>query len=89
MRQHPPESDPQTFKRIRAAYEVLKDPRKRLEVDLLQPEIWPEETVPAKKKKAKASAVLDLGDVRRAVRAFTEISKRDFREDYQPVKLPS
>lgn len=34
VRQHPPEQQPEEFKRIRAAYEQLKDARARAETDL-------------------------------------------------------
>ncbi len=34
VERHPPDRDPEGFKAIRAAYEVLKDPRRRLELSL-------------------------------------------------------
>ncbi len=86
VRQHPPEKDPQMFKQIRAAYEKLKDPQKRLEADLLRVEIWPEPVLEVKRK-TKAGIPLQTEDVRQAARAFTEVGKQDFREDYRPVKL--
>lgn len=36
VRAHPPERDPEGFKRVREAYEVLRSPRKRAEVTLLE-----------------------------------------------------
>lgn len=36
VREHPPERDPEGFKRIREAYELLRSPRKRAEMTLLQ-----------------------------------------------------
>lgn len=36
VKKHPPESDPEMFEKIRAAYEILKDPSKRKEYDLLR-----------------------------------------------------
>jgi DnaJ-class molecular chaperone len=30
VKEHPPESDPEAFERIRAAYETLSDPRRRI-----------------------------------------------------------
>ena len=35
VRAHPPEREPETFKRIRAAYERLRDPERRTETDML------------------------------------------------------
>lgn len=47
VRQHPPERDPEGFKRIRAAYEKLRSERERAETDLFliddrqtDPEPW-------------------------------------------------
>src|SRR3972149_11079871 len=42
VRAHPPERDPEGFKRIRAAYEQLRDPDRRLETDMLRVQAWPE-----------------------------------------------
>ena len=36
VREHPPERDPEGFKRIREAYETLRSPRKRAELSLLE-----------------------------------------------------
>ncbi|TAK31713.1 MAG: hypothetical protein EPO21_16875 [Chloroflexota bacterium] len=36
VRAHPPERDPEGFKRIRAAYDQLRSPRKRAELTLLE-----------------------------------------------------
>src|SRR5438093_3461688 len=36
VRAHPPERDPEGFKRVRAAYDVLRSPRKRAEITLLE-----------------------------------------------------
>jgi curved DNA-binding protein CbpA len=97
VRRHPPERDPQTFKQIRAAYEALKDPQNRLAVDMLRIEAWPEQAagekkaVRAKARKRSGEVLPDqvaASDVQRIARAFTDVSRRDFREDYKPVKKP-
>jgi hypothetical protein len=36
VREHPPERDPEGFKRVREAYETLRSPRKRAELTLLE-----------------------------------------------------
>ncbi len=36
VREHPPERDPEGFKRVRDAYETLRSPRKRAEMALLE-----------------------------------------------------
>jgi curved DNA-binding protein CbpA len=87
VRAHPPESDPQTFKRIRAAYEQLRSPEKRLDADMLRLQPWPEPPLPSS---LSVEPVLDLSvaaeDVVRAARALTEMTRRDFREDYREIK---
>jgi curved DNA-binding protein CbpA len=84
VRLHPPEKDPETFKRIRTAYERLKNPQDRLDTDLLRLEDWPEPALP--EHDISGRIALSLEDVRHAARAFTEVEKHDFREDYKPVK---
>lgn len=36
VREHPPERDPEGFKRVRESYETLRSPRKRAEMALLE-----------------------------------------------------
>jgi hypothetical protein len=36
VREHPPERDPEGFKRVREAYDTLRSPRKRAELTLLE-----------------------------------------------------
>jgi curved DNA-binding protein CbpA len=38
VRAHPPERDPETFEKIRDAYELLRDPRRRAALILLAPD---------------------------------------------------
>lgn len=87
VRAHPPESDPQAFKLVRAAYDRLRSAEKRLEVDMLRFQAWPEPALPAELKMEPA---LDLSvaaeDVIRAARALTEMSRRDFREDCREIR---
>lgn len=87
VRAHPPERDPQAFKRIRAAYDRMRTPEKRLETDMLRPQPWAE---PPASALPKVAPVLDTTvareDIIRAARAFTEMNRRDFREDYREIK---
>ena len=85
VRAHPPEREPETFKVIRAAYEQLRDPQKRIEVEmsLLQP--WPE---PARKRRPpQLDLTLHPEDVLAAARALTDLERRDWREHYAKIKL--
>ena len=100
VREHPPERDPEGFKRIRAAYERLRDPDKRLETNLLRLQTWPEPSAEAIFDAAPdlAQSVstrvpgtewsgIDPGDVIQAARALSDLVRHDFREDYHEVNL--
>lgn len=91
VRAHPPERDPEAFKRIRAAYEQLRDPDRRLETDMLQLQAWPEPSREGIFEDAQADLArnvsLDPGDVIRAARAASDLGRHDFREDYREVNL--
>ncbi len=85
VRNHPPERDPQTFKRIRAAYERLRDPERRTETDMLLLNVWPE---PARKRRPpKLDLSLHHEDVLMAARVLTDLERTDWREHYAKIKL--
>jgi len=85
VREHPPERDPQTFKRIRAAYERLRAPAQRMDTDMLRVQPWPEPAIPA----APALPPMQLAreDIIQAARAFSDLARTDFRADFREVKL--
>jgi curved DNA-binding protein CbpA len=91
VRAHPPERDPEMFKRIRAAYERLRDPDKRLETDMLRLEAWPEPSLKGIFDEAETdlarSVSIDPADVIRAARAMSDLGRHDFREDYREVNV--
>ena len=85
VRTHPPEREPETFKRIRAAYERLRDPERRVETDMLLLDAWPE---PARKRRPpKLDLTLHREDVIEAARALTDLARTDWREHFGKVKL--
>lgn len=85
VRAHPPERDPETFKRIRAAYERLRDPEQRGETDMLLLNPWPE---PARKRRApKLDLSLHPEDVLAAARALTDLDRTDWREHLVKIEL--
>lgn len=85
VRAHPPEREPDTFKRIRAAYEQLRDSERRLEADMLLFNPWP---APARTRRPpKLDLTLHHEDVLRAARALTDLERRDWREHFKKVEL--
>ena len=89
VREHPPERDPEGFKRIRAAYEQVRDPDKRLETDMLRLQEWPEPAWEKLFDELEAGRTQDLAldpaDVIIAARALSDLGRRDFREDFREV----
>ena len=85
VRAHPPERDPDTFKRVRAAYERLRDPAGRLEVDMLLLRPWPTST--RQRRAPKLDLAVQPADVLAAARALTDLERGDWREHYGKVKL--
>ena len=86
VREHPPERAPQEFKRIRAAYDALKAPEKRLQVDMVRPQVWPE---PALESEAQTAVSLQVerADIIGAARAQTDLERTDWRSDLREIKL--
>jgi curved DNA-binding protein CbpA len=82
VRLHGPEKDPARFKRIRAAYERLATPEKRLETDMLRLQPW---TAPPLQALERDPA-LWIQDVLRAARSLSDLDRRHFREDFREVK---
>jgi curved DNA-binding protein CbpA len=85
VRAHPPEREPEMFKRIRAAYERLRDPEQRLETDMLLLTAWPE---PERKRRApQPDVTLHHEDVLAAARSLSELERRDWSEHYGKVQV--
>jgi curved DNA-binding protein CbpA len=73
------------FKRIRAAYERIRDPERRSESDMLLLNAWPE---PSRKRRApQFNPKLQRADVIDAARALTDLERTDWREQYGKIKL--
>lgn len=83
VRQHPPEREPDAFKRIRAAYDQLKTPEKRIEADMRLLEEWPARAVAA----PELDLSVHLQDVLTLFKAGTDLTHADFREAFREVRL--
>jgi len=85
VRAHPPEREPDTFKSVRAAYERLRDPLRRMEADMLLLTIWPQ---PARKRRApRLDLTLHGEDVLTAAWALGDLERTDWREHFARVSL--
>jgi len=84
VRAHPPEREPAAFKRIRAAYERLKEPEQRIEADWRRYERWPWPTTslrpPAFDLQLRREHVLAL------LAAESDLNRRAPASDYREVR---
>jgi curved DNA-binding protein CbpA len=85
VRTHPPEREPEMFKRIRTAYERLRDPERRAETDMLLVQPWSAQG--RKRRPPQPDLALKREDVIAAARAQTDLARTDWREHYGKVKL--
>lgn len=85
VKAHPPERSPEQFKRIRTAYERLRDPAKRRETDMLLIQPWPEPT--RRKRPPDLALSVDPADVRATLRALTDLDRTDWRDQHEKVQL--
>ena len=86
LRQHPPESDPEGFKRVRAAFEALRDPRMRARTTLLRRWLVPEVGAPTAEELGAGSvappSVAELAaDLRWVAIRGTDLERTDFAAD--------
>ncbi len=85
IRQHPPETEADNFKLIRAAYEKIKDAARRLETDIFLPQPPPAwqpgpDTPPL-------DTTFHPADAMHVLRHWGDLGRTDFSEDYKPINL--
>ena len=85
VRLHPPEREPDQFKRIRAAYDQLRTPVKRIEADMRLIEDWPEPV------RTVAPTNIDVTihpqDVLALLQACTDLANLRADQDFREVQL--
>lgn len=85
IRQYSPETAPEEFKLIRAAYEKIKDAARRTETDIFLPQS------PPAWQPSPNSAPLDTAfypsDVLLVLRRWGDLGRTDFREDFREIDL--
>lgn len=85
VREHPPEKDPQQFKRIRAAYDALRTPEARATTDLLR--LHPPPPYETYKRPPKLQTDYSEEDRETMLRAQSDLVRTDFSKDFRNVDL--
>ena len=84
VRQHPPEREPDAFKRIRAAYDQLKTSEKRIQADMRVLEDLP----PARAVRLPdPDLTIHAEDVLSLLKTNTDLTRTNFRADFREVRL--
>ena len=85
VREFPPERDPDAFKKIRAAYDMLRTPEAKAATDLFLPH------PPVLRDSHKRPAAFDLdfqpGDWLTLLVAFSDLGRADFRSDFREIEV--
>ncbi|MEW6755512.1 MAG: J domain-containing protein [Candidatus Latescibacterota bacterium] len=84
VREHAPERDPEAFKRIRAAYDVLRNPQKREEHEVLRPAPWAE---PEPSAPPPVDLTVRREDLIAAARALCDLGRTEWHQDCAQVSL--
>ncbi len=85
VREHPPARAPEMFKRIRSAYERLRDPDTRADVEMLRLRTW---VAPGRsRRQPKINLSLQPPDVLAAAQSQSDLQRSDWREHHAKVKL--
>jgi curved DNA-binding protein CbpA len=87
VREHPPETDPEGFKAIRAAYEQLRSAEQRTATDLYLLQAPPPWKPPERRRMPPFDLRLHPEELLIAAGAFTDLARDDFRSDYKAVHL--
>jgi curved DNA-binding protein CbpA len=87
VREHPPETDPDGFKTLRAAYEQLRSAEQRAQTDLYLLQAPPPWEPPQQRILVRFDQSLPRQGILAAARALTDLGRDDFRDDYQAVHL--
>jgi curved DNA-binding protein CbpA len=81
VREHPPEREPEVFKRIRAAYDALRTPEAKAATDLFL--IHPPREYEPYKRPPSFDLAFYPEDWLLMARAYSDLGRVDFRDDYR------
>ncbi len=85
VRAHPPEREPEAFKRIRAAYERLRDEESRADTDMLLLRSFPASG--RKRRLPQPVLTLDRNDILAAAWGLSDLAREDWREHHERIRL--
>jgi curved DNA-binding protein CbpA len=85
VRQYSPETSPDAFKLIRAAYEKLNTEAVRTETDLFL--FLPPPLGKLRKRRRKLDLEFDPQDIWQLLQAHGDLGRSDFEDDFRPVKV--
>lgn len=87
VRQYPPETHPEEFKRIRAAYEILRSPLRRIEVALTAFDEAAAEVNISLLERSAGPVALDIAAALLAVElSISDLARSDFPEDLTRIR---
>lgn len=84
VRQYSPETNPEAFKQVRAAYEKLNSAESKLDTDLFlfQPPVAWE----GRKRLRKLALDFDPQDILKLMQNHGDLARTDFEEDFRPIE---
>jgi curved DNA-binding protein CbpA len=85
VREHPPERDAENFKRIRAAYEKLREPERREESDMQLLQSYPEPR--GTRRPPQLDLEVHSEDIIALVYALSDLERTDWRDYYKKITL--
>jgi curved DNA-binding protein CbpA len=85
IRQYPPETEAETFKRIRTAYEKIKDTQRRHETDIFRPQ--PPPAWQPDELEVALDTAFHASDVKLILRRWAELGRTDFQADFKEINL--
>lgn len=85
VREHPPERDPQMFKRIRAAYDALRTAEARAATDLFM--LHPPPAYEPYKRPPTLKTDYSAQDWQAALRGQTDLERDNFKKDFRNIDL--
>lgn len=85
VREYPPETEPEAFKLLRAAYEQLRSAETKAETDLFL--FRPSYPWEPRKRRRRLDLDVHADDAWRLLEHHGDLGRREFPEDFRPVKL--